>query len=290
MANRRAGFALGLCVGISLAALSCGSSPGSGSTGGSGAPPPCVKGDVTNNEVVMLGDSYMDYGGVGPAIMADAANAKYRHYYLAGSALNYGSGSLNIPYQWETLALTDTSVPNPKDVKVIIMDGGGNDVLIDNQECLTTAPLTSTCTTALDASLARGKKLFQEFASDGVQHLVFYFYPHLDPAGGGGILPTPAPGVDLALDYSLPKIEEECCGASFTSSASNYSCRGELLGVDCIVIDTNPAFAGHTDNTLATSDPSAYYLKSDHVHPDPAGAKVIADLVWNTMVADCIAQ
>ncbi len=260
---------------MGLGATGCGSSSNGGS---SGAPKACTKGQVTASEVVMLGDSYMDYGGVGPALLSDA-QASYRHYYLAGSALNYGSGQLNIPYQFDTMALGDTSIPNPTDIKVIIMDGGGNDVLIDNRNCLTAPPPDPTCQQAIDASLARGNALFQEFAAKGVQQVVYFFYPHLDP-NGGGILPTPAPGVNVALDYALSNLEKTCCGAPFQSTSDSYSCRGTSSGIDCIVVDTNPGFVGHLSD----------YLMSDHVHPNSSGAKVIADMVWKVMQQDCVAQ
>jgi hypothetical protein len=241
------------------------------------APPACVKGDTKADEVIMLGDSYMDIGHIGPDIMSDAM-AMYRHYYLAGSAMNYGSGALNIPHQYEVQAMTDTSVAMPKDIKVVIMDGGGNDVLIDNEECLTTAPLTTTCTTAIDGTLAKAKSLLQEMAKNGVQHIVYYFYPQLDPKG--------RPGVNLSLEYALPKAEELCCGSSFTSSSTNYSCRGNVSGTDCIMIDPTPAFQGHN----VEADPSTYWFQGDNIHPDAMGGTVLAGLVWKTMQDDCIAQ
>ena len=97
---------------------------------------------------VMIGDSYLDanFGNVGANIVADSqmagvlpAGTKYREYYLAGAAMNNGALTLNIPYQYETSAKGDVAVPNPKDIKLVIMDGGGNDVLIDQQSCLTDA-------------------------------------------------------------------------------------------------------------------------------------------------------
>jgi lysophospholipase L1-like esterase len=240
-----------------------------------------VKGQVTPNEVAMLGDSYMDplNGGVGPAIMTAAGNKMYRAYYHSAAAMNYGSGILNIPYQFETSALMDTLVQNPTDIKVVIMDGGGNDVLIDNNTCLTKAPPDATCSMAIDASVARAKTLLQEMATKGVQHIVYFYYPHLDP-NGGGLLGTTAPDVNLWLDYALPGAEDSCCGTHFMSTAQNYSCRGNGPGTDCVMIDTIPAFTGHLTD----------YIQSDHVHPTAAGAKVIADLVWKAMVDNCIAQ
>jgi lysophospholipase L1-like esterase len=284
---------------------SSGGGSGSGSSGGAGqssgtgimtgsdsgtdsgtAAAACVKGDTKASEVIMLGDSYLDplNGNVGPVLVTDSMQSWTRLYYHSGAAMANGSGTLNVPWQYDgmpasigTYALGDTAVSMPKDVKVVIMDGGGNDVLIDQRSCLTM--VDATCTAAIDKSVARGKSLMQEMASNGVKHIVFFYYPHLDPAGGG-LLPTPAPTVNDADDYALPRVEENCCGASFTSSASDYSCRGNGPGTDCILIDTIPAFSGHATD----------YIQSDHVHPNATGAKVIADLIWNTMVKDCIAQ
>jgi hypothetical protein len=234
----------------------------------------------------MLGDSYMDpsFGNVGSLVMTAAGNAMYRHYYEGGAAMNAGSGQLNIPYQFETSALMDTTVASPKDVQVVIMDGIGNDVLVDQRSCLTDATAAAlqadtACTTTIQSAVARMTRLWQEMATDGVKHIVYYFYPHLDTAGGG-LLPTPAPGVNLALDDIRPLAEQACCGASFTSTATNYTCRGKTPGADCVMIDATPAFSGHLSD----------YISSDKFNPSPAGATVIANLVWNAMVADCIAQ
>lgn len=100
----------------------------------------------------------------------------------------------------------------------------------------------------------------------GVKNVVYFYYPHLDPAGGG-LLPTPAPAVNLTLDYAFPLAQQVC------ASAQQYLAQ-------CVFIDIRPAFEGHL----------ADYIGSDHVHPAPAGAKVIADLVWQAMVSHCIAQ
>jgi lysophospholipase L1-like esterase len=271
------------------------SSGGSGDDGGpvvtdAPATPSCVKGQVPPNKVVMIGDSYLDpaYSNAALDLFSDAqnagslaANTTYRHYYQGGAAMNYGSLQFNIPYQYENEAKTDGTVTNPTDIDTIIMDGGGNDVLIDNQGCLTTPPPGNTsCATAITGTVNRAQQLLQEMASNGVKHIVYFFYPHLDPAGGG-ILPTPAPGVNTTLDYAYPLAEQICCGSSFTSTTTSYTCSGNTSGAQCIFVDTRPAFEGHT----------ADYIKStDHVHPTPAGAQVIADLVWKAMTDYCIAQ
>ena len=263
-------------------------------------PPTCQKGQVKPSEVVMLGDSYMDmnYGNVGANIVAAAtmagaltAGTKYREYYVGGAAVNNGAGQLNIPYQYDSMAKVDTSVQNPKDIKVVIMDGGGNDVLIDQRSCLSDASMSAlmadtACMNAVAGAGARMKSLWQEMATDGVKQVVYYFYPHLDPAGGV-LLPTPAPGVNLVDDYGASKYQEICCGSSFTPTTMAPTCTGTGLGLQCTYIDTRPAFTGHSG---ALTEPGPSYILTDHVHPNPMGSVVIANLVWNAMVANCVAQ
>jgi hypothetical protein len=242
----------------------------------------------------MIGDSYFDPAYSNAALdlytLAQTAgslpaNTTYRHYYQGGAAMNNGSLQFNIPYQYENEAMTDLTVMNPTDIDTIIMDGGGNDVLIDQQSCLTSGPPGNTaCVSTITGAMNRASMLLSEMAKNNVKHIVYMFYPHLDPAGGG-ILPTPAPDVNVTLDYAYPLAEQICCGSTFTASnttsSSGYTCQGMTSGTQCIFIDTRPAFEGHT----------ADYIKStDHVHPTPAGAQVLANLVWQTMVDNCIAQ
>ena len=291
------------------------SSPGTGSPGSGGAdanpggssddagedapvavtttptlPAGCVTGQVTANQVVMIGDSYLDpaYSNAALDLFANAqmagslpANTTYRHYYQGGAAMNNGSLQFNIPYQYENEALTDLSVMNPATIDTIIMDGGGNDVLIDDQSCLTSGPPGNTgCVTEIQGVVTRATSLLQEMAGKGVKHIVYFFYPHLDPAGGG-LLPTPAPDVNVTLDYAYPLAEQLCCGTTFTSTATSYTCSGNTTGTQCVFIDTRPAFEGHVADYIKTTD---------HVHPTPAGAQVIANLIWATMMNNCIAQ
>jgi hypothetical protein len=266
------------------------------------APPSCMKGQVTPDQVVMIGDSYMaaSFGNVGANIVADAQKAgslaagkNYREFYVAGASMNGSMGTdLNIPYQYDSEALVNKAdnnlltVTNPKDVQVVIMDGGGNDVLINQRSCLSDATeaalmADTACQNAVTNAAATMDKLWKEMATGGVKHIVYYFYPHLDTAGGG-FLPTPAPGVNLVDDEGALAYQKICCGSSFTPTAANPTCTGNAPGTQCTYIDTRPAFEGHV----------ADYIKggADHVHPTATGSMVIANLVWTAMVQGCIAQ
>jgi hypothetical protein len=238
-----------------------------------------VKGQVKDNEVVMVGDSYMSgapYGLVGQDVVTNSMHNWTRLYYFPGSAIAYGAGSLNIPYEFDTQAEGAST-----DIKVVIMDGGGNDVLVDNRQCMTT--FDSTCMATVDKSVAAAESLLMDMASKGVQHIVYFYYPHLSTAGGG-LLPTPATSVNVVDDYALAKVEAFCCGTNFASSTTNFSCRGNGPGTDCVMIDTIPSFVGHL-NTDSVS-----YLLSDNVHPNAMGSQVIANLVTQAMQKYCIAQ
>jgi hypothetical protein len=251
-----------------------GSTSGSGSassSGGNDAGAACVKGQVKPNEVVMLGDSYMDIGHVGPTIQM-VANAMYRTYYVAGAALNYGTGPGNIPYQYESEA-----IPASSDIKVIIMDGGGNDILINNAQCLSIAVMGDTmCHMVIDASVAKAKQLLGQAAKNGVQGIVYLFYPHINPSVGAD--------ANDWLDYAYPQAAQLCCGANMPpQGSSDYTCHGNVLGPECVFIDTRPEFVGH-------NMPGSNYWFQDGIHPTQPGADAIAAKVWAQMQKYCIAQ
>ena len=269
------------------------------------APPSCMKGQVKPEQVVMIGDSYMAaaFGNVGANIVADAQKAgalpagkNYREFYVAGASMNGSVGTtLNIPYQYNTEAKGNTAdnnlltVTNPKDIQVVIMDGGGNDVLINQRSCLTDATeaalmADTACQMAVTNAAATMDTLWKQMATDGVKQIVYYFYPHLDPAGGGFLPgpPTGAPGVNLVDDEGALAYQKICCGSTFTPTVSAPTCTGNAPGIQCTYIDTRPAFEGKV----------AQYINggTDHVHPNAMGSMVIANLVWAAMVENCVAQ
>jgi phospholipase/lecithinase/hemolysin len=227
---------------------------------------------VKPSEVVMLGDSYLDVGHVGPTIQM-VAGATYRTYYLAGAALNYGSGALNIPYQFDSEAVT----ANP-DIKVVITDGGGNDVLIDNSQCLSTPVMGDTsCHTAINGTVAKAKQLLQDMAGKGVKQVVYFFYPHVSPTVGAD--------ANDWLDYAYPLAAQLCCGANAPAPGSpDLTCEGSGSGLECVFVDTRPEFVGHN-----MSGSSSYWFQ-DGIHPTQPGADAIAAKVWAQMQKYCVAQ
>lgn len=216
----------------------------------------------------MLGDSYMDIGHVGPTIQM-VANATYRTYYLAGAALNYGSGQGNIPFQYEMLA-----IPASSDIKVVIMDGGGNDILINNSQCLSVPVMGDTmCHSVINASVMRAKSLLAEMAKNGVKDIVYLFYPHINPSVGAD--------ANDWLDYTYPLAAQLCCDT--LPQGSDLTCSGNASGTNCVFVDTRPEFVGH-------NMPGANYWFQDGIHPTQDGANAIANKVWAQMQKYCVAQ
>jgi hypothetical protein len=260
-----------------------GTSGAAGSDGGpggasDGGPSECVKGQVRPNQVVMLGDSYMDLGFLGPTIQK-VAGATYRTYYLAGAALNYGFGQGNIPYQFTDMAVT----ANP-DIKVVIMTGGGNDILLNNRQCLVVPVQGDTqCHKVVDDALGKARELLSVMATKGVKQIVYLFYPHID----ANTIFT-GPNSNDWLDHAYPKAAQLCCGAATApEGAADLTCHGSPTpGVECTFIDTRPEYVGHND----PKNPSMYWLDGFGIHPTQPGADLIAGKVWAQMQKYCVAQ
>jgi lysophospholipase L1-like esterase len=247
-----------------------GSGSGSGSGGGTnptpsdagGTPvPPHDSGSAcqaSGAEVVMLGDSYPALSGeitkhlesLATTAGALGSGDAYRTYYVAGTNM-VGGRNPNIPTQFAN------AVTANKDVKYVIMDGGGNDILIGNNGCITTQPppASASCVKTVDDAVAAAKTLFTQMQADGVQKIVYYFYPHLPTAG--------KPYVNDTLDYAAPIVKSAC----------------DASPVPCYFVDTCPAFEGHPE-----------YIGPDGIHPTTAGSDIIAGLIWDVMQKQCVAQ
>jgi lysophospholipase L1-like esterase len=161
-------------------------------------------------------------------------------------------GNGQIPGQFQSALAA-----NP-DIKTVIMDGGGNDVLIgDANLCLQTPPPDTECVARIDDVLNAAGNLLDDMAAAGVQDVVYFFYPHL-PEGG-----LVQGFKNETLDYAAPLVQQVC----------------ENAPLNCVFVDTRPAFEGHPE-----------YFLNDGIHPNDGGSVVLANTVWSSMVANCIAQ
>ena len=219
-----------------------------GSAGQDSGTASCVRGQVGANEVLFLGDTFIatshqitvDVEDLAQKAGSLAANEQYRD----NSSLIDNSLALTTPGIADQYAKGETDSP----VKVVIMNGGGADVLggtCDN-------PPTANCPILVNAVAAVGQ-LFSQMAQNGVQHVVYFFYP--DPVDAT---------VQEKMDVLRPLVQGACASSP----------------VPCHWLDLRPTFAGHY----------ADYVLADGMNPTDVGSAATAAAIWTTMQQNCIAQ
>jgi hypothetical protein len=222
------------------------------------APDAAVSCSAKGHEVVMLGDSYPALSGeLGKHLqeLATVAGAlapgdAYRTYYVSGTGMVAGLDP-SIPKQFTEAVTADA------DIQYVVMDGGGNDVLLGNSSCITTQPppASASCVKTVADAVAAATKLLADMKTAGVKKVLYYFYPHLPTVG--------KPYVNDTLDYAFPLVKAVCDEAP----------------IPCTFVDSRPLFEGHPE-----------YIGPDGIHPTTEGSDVLASLIWVTMKQACIAQ
>jgi lysophospholipase L1-like esterase len=158
-------------------------------------PAACKKGDVKASEVVFIGESFIAQTGAIPRLTSQLAReagtiamtASYRSFAVSGTQLTTGE----IPMQFANAVKAGP-------VQVVLMDGGGNDLLFGNG-----------CKTGFDAScksiVTVVDTLFKKMKSEGVKDVVYFFYP--DPMGIGA-------NIKAAMDILRPEMKKLCDGST----------------------------------------------------------------------------
>lgn len=207
----------------------------------------CQPSNVAASDVLVLGDVLVELSIYvneleqrSIAAGSLAAGAHYRVNAQAASSL-LATGALSFDAQYTGARVA--GVP-----RVIIMDGGATDVL--NGNCA--GMLTPECPAARNA-VHGAEQLFERFAADGVEQLVYFFYG--DPVDNTSL----KDGIDL-----IRPLLRNACGHS---------------PVPCHWLDLRPAFAEHPE----------YVGVGGLVFTD-AGARAAAQSTFELMQARCIAN
>ncbi len=184
-----------------------GATSGSGGTGGAaGGSGTCQKGLVAGNEVLVIGDSFIainhaitnEVERLARAAGALEQNENYQDKSVSGTTL----ANNQIPSQY-------TGAVNQGPIKVVLMNGGGNDCLLNNNP---------------DAAVTAGTSLFQTMAENDTEHVVYFFYPDTQGSYGAGT------SLRKCLDEERPQMKALCDG---------------LTAPQCHFIDLRPVFEGH---------------------------------------------
>ncbi|HVU05282.1 MAG TPA: SGNH/GDSL hydrolase family protein [Polyangiaceae bacterium] len=245
---------------------------GSGTGGDTSAP--CITDPA--QEAVILGDSYVTGFG-SPALQPELAKiissiGQYPNY--AGAGCSMASGGIctglygNVPQQGTT------ALQQHPNTKLVIMDGGGNDILIcsavtyPNCAALCKAAGSSqqkVCTDIVDLAISTAGKLMTDSANAGVRDVVYFFYPHLPGANAG---------YSEILDYAEPKAKALCDGAETTTGGK----------MRCHFVDMVEPFKA------AGGDGNPLNFAGDSIHPSAAGQAIIAKAVTDVMKANCLGE
>jgi hypothetical protein len=219
------------------------------------------------SEVVIIGDSYINWAShTLPADRAKEAGETWRLYAVGGASILAGGIAKLIPAQFEDAVTAD------KDILTVVMDGGGNDVLICDpgtypgcDKCKEMgASKLPVCLKIVQDTLATFTKLQDRYVSVGVKDVVYFFYPDV-PAN----TPIGGPYPNEIADFAMPMWKATCEGAEQRTG-------GKLR---CHFVDMVPVFKGHDD-----------YFAAGDIHPNPMGSAAMAKAIWGKMKADCVWQ
>jgi lysophospholipase L1-like esterase len=173
----------------------------------------CAHGTVKGSDVLFIGDSFFALSGQihkdievhAKAAQALGANDSYRDAsvsgaLIAGIAQQYSSQQSRTP------------------VKILIMDGTGNDMLA-------ASGCTSASCSGITNAVNTTKNLFAKIGSDGtVQHVLYVWYPT-----------PPIANLAKAEDLEAPLIQSICTGSK----------------APCHFVDLRPVFQGHSNYIMS---------------------------------------
>lgn len=214
-----------------------------------GEPTACAARVADASEVVLLGDSWWALSSIHPMLEAHTGSKYTRTHYLSGVSMTFPNAfGPPIPTQYDA-----AKVAGP--IKTVIMDGGGNDVLLHPSGALSFSPcygqITAECMRTIEDVVATYDTLIQRMVADGVQDIVIFYYGYLPDSNYDAVM-------DLGAD--LGRVPCDAVEA-------------------CHFVDVRDDFRGH----------ETQYIGIDGIHPTPAGAQVVADAIAEVLARECVA-
>uniref|UniRef100_A0A6C0ICG5 SGNH hydrolase-type esterase domain-containing protein n=1 Tax=viral metagenome TaxID=1070528 RepID=A0A6C0ICG5_9ZZZZ len=131
-------------------------------------------------------------------------------------------------------------------ITTLIMDGGGNDVMSHKSECEEWKP---SCQTMIDQCAGIAESLLEKAYTDGIQRVLYLGFYYL-------------PGLERAADAANPLLAQVCANAT----------------IECHFVD--PRY----NSTTGTGLPTPAMLGPDGLHPTTEGYKILAQMIWDTVV------
>jgi len=204
--------------------------------------------DADDNDVVFLGDSIFALSGEIQQNLHARAGGTFRNYTTSGAQLVGGILAPSLPQQ-HALALND-----PVFSPIVVMDGGGNDILLpaialDPYNCLTQwwqwGRLSGRCKNFIDDIYVDGVDFLNQMAADGVTDVIYLGYYYTK--NGLFLLDD----LEEAVDYGDVRLAQACANAVLA----------------CTFVDPR--------STIRDRD-----IIIDGIHPATSGSNKLADLIW----------
>lgn len=210
-------------------------------------PAASLRAQTQTPDIAIIGDSIFAFP-LGKKIsrhLQDTYDKPIADYAVNGAVLLEKHGSRNtgsvIPRQYTSFVKRDIA-----GLRILIMDGGGNDVFANERDCI-----ENSCP-ALQEDISTGlDDFFATLADDGVDHVIYLGY-----FGVKGFKADLREFQDIAVD----NIRSQCEGAV----------------VDCTYVDPRAEFAAR--------DPLERLIFLDGIHPTSAGSKVLAEMIRTELV------
>lgn len=211
--------------------------------------------NATRNEVVNLGDSIFALSGEESDYLHSLSGETFRRYAVSGA---YMSGDL-LGMAPDILTQFDMALDDDPEIDTVIMDGGGNDILIpatalDPYNCKKNwyeRQLSDSCQDLIDDIYVEAVDTINEIGRNGVDNIVFQGYYNLK----FGLIGSTT--LNDAVAYGNLKLSQAVENATATDN-------------NRIFIDPTPA--------MTTDD-----ITFDGVHPDESGSEKLAILVWEEL-------
>jgi hypothetical protein len=222
-------------AGTAAGGPSGGAMSGGAGTGGGGSGT-CAKGTTKGNEVLFIGESFIAASSIPEEttkLARAAGSLGASDSYVDKSVSGTWIGNGQIPTQYKS---------NSSGVRFVLMNGGGNDCWQGGQESHRTAALSA------------AKTLFQDMATNGVEQVVYFFYP--DPIG------AQFANLTACLDLLRPDMKAVCDAQ--TKPKCNW-------------VDLRDTWNGHPEYT------------SDGIHVAGPGNVPTAGAIFKSMQANCVA-
>lgn len=195
----------------------------------------------TAPQVVIMGDSVFDFTGDISTVLEELSGDRYRDYSVTGARIDA------IVQQYDKARSEDSNI------RTVLMDGGGNNLLQRNQTNCKDAD-DSRCVEMIQTISTHVEDALDHMSADNVENVIFLGYYHMK----------------RNLEFLGPAIDA-------INQANFEKCKN--AGLNCYSVDPTEAFEGHPE-----------YLQWDNIHPTNEGSRVLADMIWDVMVQNQIEQ